>query len=1542
MASRQRELIERIRKEKFGIGVELHGDAKTLFENAISWIRNLLKIVAEDLYSKESHFILELVQNADDNSYNVGVQPSLSFRLEADCLIVVNNESGFEDKNVKALCSAGESSKGHDKGGYIGEKGIGFKSIFKVTDSPQIHSNGFHFRFDRSDSHDLLGYVVPHWHEPTVKLHENSTTMVIPAKSGQIFSSETLKSLSDPLLLFLRKLRHLEVSTPDGTSSYKRVDRGPITTLVTAKSGQTTALQGYLRKIVAIDMSSIKEPKREGIAQTEIVLAFPISESGEAQPMPGCATYAFLPIRDFGFNFYIQADFVLVSSREGIHEDQPWNTRLRDAIADAFVQSIQDFKKQPALAMSFLKYLPSKEEVHDPFFAPVVAQIIQGLKDTDCIPVVGGGWRKPSESLVAPDEIRTLFPSEDAIEIFGADYLDDKFKISSQLKEQLGCRVLQVAEVVALFSTRSGWLQKKGTDWLARLYVYFASSRSRSNFAEQLLKVACVPVDGGRMTTPASDMVFFPLDASKKYGFEDELDIIDNEILTRARETFPAIDGFFNELDVRHDNPLELIQAHILPRHRSEEWKNGSHEALVGHLRYIKDRLSRYLKLASSAGQPDEVTINSLKNGLWVGTKKEAGAWTFQRANALYLSSEYLPDFDIETILGVDVSADLLVSPKYLGNESISSSDGAYQEELSSWREFMHRLGVNRSPRVIKEASGNVTCSRELELLLKSGVAAVRRDVLQVLDRNWSLYPANTTYSLGSGRNQKHYYTALVLSLRRSIAPSRKKGGAALSAAYVNNDEVRGVLGDGVPYLDVVLSNENFLDACGITYKLDAHACLKRLRQIKADDVRSTEQLKKIYRRLEHLWDRDGLAIENAVVAEKLIRVGRGDSAKWVAPSEACWMPTSVEFLDSRYPPLSGQYREYQTFFTRRLKVPEELSIQNWVDALKEVGSIEEEGRERVVLLIYRRLSRALDNLRRNGHEFSEVDWLSKLDIYSLLLNKRGEMVGRSEHFYADDRPEFSMLFEKNESVSFFFAQPAQLHSLATLIDALGIKRLSEVVRIEVDGSVRGTLKSSLTEKLRSMLVSIARIAYNQSHSRFESLLNDGSFDLLNRLEVFEVQSLVLSVSVGDWTSEASGRSAVRGHEILLDTAAPSHVDHVAIEVEKLLGLKGASDAISRLLMSESKIAADDYLEVRNISDIPEDDLNRLMEAIGKVQAAAAAPGQFGAKDVDVADIEENEGALDERGGLIPDAISIEEEVANNAQRGEPEAGVGRPNFESLLRAVGPEIRSAAQVSVDESARSPGGVPLQGSNPSSISASKGGVGGNIGASNFVYGKNQKKRRPSTEGGHLMSYVMPRRSSNDVSAAQELHNAAQVERRKKVEDAAVDFFMKAAAGKWKSVEIMPQFNHGFDIQAISMEGHDEFIEVKGQGGAWTEAGVALTPTELLMASEKRERYWLCVVEHALDESRRRLWLVHDPFGQANQFRFDRGWQIVAAESDGAPMRPEIGLFINTPDKGSGKIVRVMGGGNLHKVTFVRDKNSPATVVFNPSTMKLSRN
>lgn len=218
-----KDVIEHIRRYEFGIGAELVGDGREVVDRLVRKYRSLLETVAKDLNSKESHFLLELVQNADDNHYAPGDEPALTFRLNPQELAVSNNEIGFSPANVRALCSAGESSK-KNKVGYIGEKGIGFKSVFKVTDTPEIHSNGYHFRFDLTDPEDPLGYVVPHWIDARADDGEGVTTVVLPARAGNDFLPELLSDINATLLLFLEKLRLLTVHTNNVSVRYERAD----------------------------------------------------------------------------------------------------------------------------------------------------------------------------------------------------------------------------------------------------------------------------------------------------------------------------------------------------------------------------------------------------------------------------------------------------------------------------------------------------------------------------------------------------------------------------------------------------------------------------------------------------------------------------------------------------------------------------------------------------------------------------------------------------------------------------------------------------------------------------------------------------------------------------------------------------------------------------------------------------------------------------------------------------------------------------------------------------------------------------------------------------------------------------------------------------------------------------------------------------------------------------------------------------------------------------------------------------------------------
>ena len=167
-----KEIIEVIRHDEFGIGIELDPQQKQVAEKQREREGRGIKRLSLELYSKDTHFVLELIQNADDNDYHPhlltgrdphGAVPSLKFIISGHAIVVLNNEVGFNEKNIRAICDVGKSTKIAHRSGYIGQKGIGFKSVFRVTDTPEIHSNGFHIGFDASS--DPIGFILPHWTE---------------------------------------------------------------------------------------------------------------------------------------------------------------------------------------------------------------------------------------------------------------------------------------------------------------------------------------------------------------------------------------------------------------------------------------------------------------------------------------------------------------------------------------------------------------------------------------------------------------------------------------------------------------------------------------------------------------------------------------------------------------------------------------------------------------------------------------------------------------------------------------------------------------------------------------------------------------------------------------------------------------------------------------------------------------------------------------------------------------------------------------------------------------------------------------------------------------------------------------------------------------------------------------------------------------------------------------------------------------------------------------------------------------------------------
>lgn len=1568
-----RDVIEHIRRYEFGIGAELVGDGREVVDRLVRKYRSLLETVAKDLNSKESHFLLELVQNADDNHYAAGVAPALSFRLDPRELVVSNNEVGFTPANVRALCSAGESSK-KNKVGYIGEKGIGFKSVFKITDTPEIHSNGYHFRFDLTDPEDPLGYVVPHWIDARADDGEGMTTVVLPAKPGSDFSAELLNDINATLLLFLEKLRLLKVRTNGVRVRYERTDEASVSTLtvVSERAGETESREQsrYLRSKFSLDMSDIAEPKREKIERANVVLAFPLSGDSAAAPVEGCPTYAFLPIREFGFSFYIQADFVLISSREGIHEELPWNRRLRNSIASAFVAALEQFKEHPALALSYLRFLPGKGSVVDPYFAPVVAQTVDALKEVACIPAEGGGWRKPAEVLLAPAAIRKLFTSADAVALFGADYPAPGFMPPEGGLERLSCRNLLISDVLEVFGKHSEWLKGKDLEWKVQFYEYIAKSPKRADYVAGMQKLPCIPAADGSMATPEGKAVFYPLSSTETYGFEHMLTVVDADFQARAAEVAPDVLALLDSLGVQHDKPYELIQHHVLPHHTPEGFEEADRPALLGHVRYLRDKLDAYLTKARES-QSEESALAALRAGLYLGSKREEDdVWYFERPTSLYLSKDYRPDFNIEGLLGDQLATGKLLSEKYIVKPAGRAENDETAADLRRWREFFVRIGVHEAPKVASQSSGEVACSEELSALLQAEDRTVRRATLECLNKHWARYDGLTTHQVRYTRsNIQTQRTQFATALRATIAPTRRRVTVPLEQTYHDRPEVRDLLGGNLTYVDADIWDERFLATCGITYKVDGTACLKRLRQIRAEGGSTKEQIRRIYRQLESLWSNGRATLEAAFTSEPLIAVGRGEGLTWVLPGDACWRPTGVRFLDARHPSLNSQYVDYTNFFTRLLHVPFELELVKWVDALAELEAVESESeREDIALVIYRRLSRELTALSSTNPPRPLPPWVARMKTRALFLNHRGKLVANSTSLYFNDAPEYAALFKDAPDVSLLAIAPEQLSAVAQLLDKLGAQTLSASLKVAVAPGIEGKRDEHLTQKLRDMFMCIARVVYGQSHERFETAVKEKLFETLQGFEVLIVQDLALDVALGASVRRTTGAVARRGTQLLLNAEAPSHLDQVALEVRKLLRLPVMlTDIISRVLISPTLQDAEAYLRLRNFSALPPEEALALSRALGlepPAPATAQAPGAPDAEPETTAPpptAQDTSPAGSSRGtSPAPPAEATARTPTGSASHppGPPGATDGaRPPRDgpstSQVSAPGPTQPTVP--SGDGSAGAAGnGAPGNGNasgGTSKVGGSASGtvdgelaptrVGTRVPGDGPRPGRQQRKAGPArTRKGRLLSYA----DTSDPTKLPVAPTATDLEvarRNSAVEQAAVKYFLEEGAPQWKSVEVMPPGNPGYDIKAVAMDGREEFIEVKGQGGAWTEEGVALTPTELAKAHSARDRYWLCVVEYATDDNRRQLFLVQDPFGLTTQFRFDRGWKAIAKTIVARPQRPEVGMFITIANEGRGHITKVRGSGQFTKLHIeFGDGRQSFSKVFNPATMTLS--
>ncbi len=600
---------------------------------------------------------MELIQNAEDNTYDPTVQPFIRFSIKPDTLIVYNNEIGFAPEDVESICSVGQTTKSKKKNvGYIGEKGIGFKSVFKISDSPKVISNGLQFEFRRSDGSNL-GYIVPYWLSAIPEYADRQVTnIILPLRDDARERLNLFDEIDPTLILFLRKLQRIEI-IDNVSGNSKTVTKSGSEGLVTIDYQDQSQYWRVIRATFRVPQEIVEqEPRREDVKNTEIILAFPVSETGlpiSIRKAPKPDIFAFLPVKKCDFSFIIQADFLLTSDREDILQDSQWNQWLRSNILDVLLKAIEEFKRDEKLKTTFFKFLSLPEEINDEFFSPLMYQIFQSLSNVECILTESGSWKKPCDVYYAEDDLKDLVSNDELRSNFGKEYVTDTFYLKKELRDLLGIANFTPMHLVECLKCPE-WVKKHSNEWVIKLYRYCAEQLEKAKSSELTLddirQLPIIKLENGDYCSANSGQIFLYLErAGKKYGFESDLEgtlrVLDADIrnAVRAEEDEKDLIEFLKKLNVVNPDPSNIINQHILPQYHRETWRKKPSETLEGHIHFIKDHFEKL--------QKDEGLVEVIRKTIYLRINSEQDQSDYRHPDQIYLSDDYGSEYHLSSTM---------------------------------------------------------------------------------------------------------------------------------------------------------------------------------------------------------------------------------------------------------------------------------------------------------------------------------------------------------------------------------------------------------------------------------------------------------------------------------------------------------------------------------------------------------------------------------------------------------------------------------------------------------------------------------------------------------------------------------------------------------------------------------------------------------------------------------------------------------------------------------------------------------------------------
>ena len=374
-------------------------------------------------YDKRTHFIYELLQNAEDalrRRQNWNGSRSVSFDLSTAELAITHYGEPFDERDVRGVCGIGKSTKSVTA---IGKFGIGFKSVYAFTDRPEIHSGEEAFAIET--------YVWP-VAVPKRRRDPEQTLIVLPLAGNDTDSQaeivEGLQNLGHRTLLFLRNVKEISWTVEGGASGwYFRDDavwrgHGVRELSLMGQSGTDEIEERWL--------VFSKEVNNDGKSVGHVEVAFSLDvdpekpESRKVEVLEDSPLVVFFPtVVRTNTGFLIQGPYRTTPSRDNVPTDDHWNRRLVRETGNLLVEALAWLSGEAMLDASVLRCLPlDRSKFSAGLLAPLFDRVIRALQTEALLPCSDMTYASAADvQLSRTQDLRDLFHPDQLGELLGAE-----------------------------------------------------------------------------------------------------------------------------------------------------------------------------------------------------------------------------------------------------------------------------------------------------------------------------------------------------------------------------------------------------------------------------------------------------------------------------------------------------------------------------------------------------------------------------------------------------------------------------------------------------------------------------------------------------------------------------------------------------------------------------------------------------------------------------------------------------------------------------------------------------------------------------------------------------------------------------------------------------------------------------------------------------------------------------------------------------------------------------------------------------------------